>query len=74
MNARDMEDIVMTSRETLRGWQEEYMRQYTQPLRDIAYRLTVQMLNRLPPEVRAQSQQRLPEAWKAVQDGMAKPV
>lgn len=74
MNVSDMEDIVMTSRETLREWSDEYMRRYTQPLRDMAYKLSVQMLDRLPPDVRAQSQQRLPDAWKGVQDGMAKPV
>ena len=40
MNARDMEDIVMNSRENLREWRQDYMRQYTEPVRNTLIDLT----------------------------------
>ena len=69
MNARDMEDIVMNSRENLKEWRADYMRQYTEPVRKTLIELTARQLNSLPPQLKAVSRQRNPEEWKVL-DGL----
>ena len=68
MNIRDLEDITMTGREQMRVWHDEFMREYTKPLRDTLIKLSMKSLQKLPQNIQAVSRSRQPEAWKVVDD------